>query len=49
MQIQRIDHVGSIVHDLAAATAVFLEVGLEMLGKATWQARGWNASSGSMT
>lgn len=33
MKIQRIDHVGVIVKDLAAAKAFFLELGLEVLGE----------------
>lgn len=33
MKIQRIDHVGIIVNDLAAAKAFFLEFGLEMVGE----------------
>lgn len=33
MKIHRIDHVGIIVNDLSAATAFFLELGLEVLGK----------------
>lgn len=33
MKINRIDHVGVIVNDLAAATAFFLDFGLEILGR----------------
>ena len=33
MKIQRIDHVGVIVNDLAAAKAFFLDLGLEVLGE----------------
>ncbi|QBD81139.1 VOC family protein [Ktedonosporobacter rubrisoli] len=33
MKIQRIDHVGVIVNDLAAAKAFFLDFGLEVLGE----------------
>lgn len=38
MQIQRIDHVGVNVNDLAAAKAFFLDLGLEVVGE--WQAEG---------
>ena len=34
MRIHRIDHVGVIVDDLAAAKAFFLDLGLEVLGEA---------------
>ncbi len=33
MKIQRIDHVGVIVRDLAAAKAFFIDFGLEVLGE----------------
>jgi catechol 2,3-dioxygenase-like lactoylglutathione lyase family enzyme len=33
MTIQRMDHVGIVVDDLAAATAFFLELGLELKGE----------------
>jgi catechol 2,3-dioxygenase-like lactoylglutathione lyase family enzyme len=33
MTIQRMDHVGIVVEDLAAATAFFVELGLELRGK----------------
>ena len=33
MKIQRIDHVGVIVRDLAAARAFFVDLGLEVLGE----------------
>ena len=33
MKIHRIDHVGIVVNDLAAAKAFFLDFGLEMLGE----------------
>jgi catechol 2,3-dioxygenase-like lactoylglutathione lyase family enzyme len=35
MTIQRMDHVGLVVEDLAAATAFFLELGLELEGEAS--------------
>jgi catechol 2,3-dioxygenase-like lactoylglutathione lyase family enzyme len=35
MTIQRMDHVGVVVDDLATATAFFLELGLELQGKAS--------------
>jgi catechol 2,3-dioxygenase-like lactoylglutathione lyase family enzyme len=38
MKIQRIDHVGVIVNDLAAAKAFFLDLGLEVLGE--WEVEG---------
>ena len=34
MKIRRIDHVGIVVNDLAAANAFFLELGLELEGEA---------------
>ena len=34
MAIQRMDHVGIVVEDLAAATAFFIELGLELHGEA---------------
>lgn len=34
MKVQRIDHVGIIVRDLAAAKAFFINLGLEVLGEA---------------
>jgi catechol 2,3-dioxygenase-like lactoylglutathione lyase family enzyme len=34
MTIQRIDHVGVVVDDLEAATAFFVELGLELEGEA---------------
>ena len=38
MTIQRMDHVGIVVDDLAAATEFFLELGLEL--QAEWSAEG---------
>jgi catechol 2,3-dioxygenase-like lactoylglutathione lyase family enzyme len=35
MTIQRIDHVGIVVDDLAAATAFFVELGFELQGEAS--------------
>jgi catechol 2,3-dioxygenase-like lactoylglutathione lyase family enzyme len=35
MTIQRMDHVGIVVDDLAAATAFFLELGLKLQGEGT--------------
>jgi catechol 2,3-dioxygenase-like lactoylglutathione lyase family enzyme len=35
MTIQRMDHVGIVVDDLAAATAFFVELGLELQGEAS--------------
>lgn len=35
MTVQRMDHVGIVVEDLAAATAFFIELGLELQGGTT--------------
>ncbi|WIY04410.1 VOC family protein [Amycolatopsis mongoliensis] len=35
MTIQRLDNIGVVVHDMDAAVAFFLELGLELEGKAT--------------
>jgi catechol 2,3-dioxygenase-like lactoylglutathione lyase family enzyme len=40
MTIQRMDHVGVVVDDLAAATSFFLELGLELQGEGTVEG-GW--------
>jgi catechol 2,3-dioxygenase-like lactoylglutathione lyase family enzyme len=40
MTIQRMEHVGIVVDDLAAATAFFVELGLELQGEATVEG-GW--------
>ena len=40
MTIQRMDHVGIVVNDLAAATAFFVELGLELQGESPVQG-GW--------
>jgi catechol 2,3-dioxygenase-like lactoylglutathione lyase family enzyme len=40
MTIQRMDHVGVVVDDLAAATAFFLELGLKLEGKGSVEG-GW--------
>jgi catechol 2,3-dioxygenase-like lactoylglutathione lyase family enzyme len=39
MMIQRMDNVGIVVDDLAAATAFFVELGLELEGEATVEGR----------
>jgi catechol 2,3-dioxygenase-like lactoylglutathione lyase family enzyme len=39
MTIQRMDHVTIVVDDLAAATAFFVELGLELEGEATVEGR----------
>ena len=40
MTIQRLEHVGIVVDDLAAATAFFIELGLKLQGE--WQVEdGW--------
>ena len=40
MAIQRMEHVGVVVDDLAAATAFFVELGLELQGEASVEG-GW--------
>jgi len=40
MTIQRMEHVGIVVDDLAAATAFFVELGLELLGEGSVEG-GW--------
>jgi catechol 2,3-dioxygenase-like lactoylglutathione lyase family enzyme len=40
MTIERMDHVGVVVDDLAAATAFFVELGLELHGEASVEG-GW--------
>jgi catechol 2,3-dioxygenase-like lactoylglutathione lyase family enzyme len=40
MTIQRMDHVGIVVDDLAAATAFFVELGLKLQGEGTVEG-GW--------
>jgi catechol 2,3-dioxygenase-like lactoylglutathione lyase family enzyme len=39
MTIQRMDHVGVVVDDLAAATAFSVELGMELEGQATAEGR----------
>jgi catechol 2,3-dioxygenase-like lactoylglutathione lyase family enzyme len=39
MTIQRIEHVGIVVDDLAATTAFFVELGLELRGEAQVEGR----------
>jgi catechol 2,3-dioxygenase-like lactoylglutathione lyase family enzyme len=39
MAVQRMDHVGIVVHDLEAAIAFFLELGLELEGEPTVEGR----------
>jgi hypothetical protein len=39
MTIQRMDHVGVVVDDLAAATAFFVELGMELEGEAAVEGR----------
>jgi catechol 2,3-dioxygenase-like lactoylglutathione lyase family enzyme len=39
MAIQRMDHVGIVVDDLAAATEFFVELGLELAGEGTVEGR----------
>jgi catechol 2,3-dioxygenase-like lactoylglutathione lyase family enzyme len=40
MTVQRMDHVGVVVNDLAAATAFFVELGLELQGESPVEG-GW--------
>ena len=39
MTIQRMDHVGIVVDDLAAATEFFVELGLELQGEGAVEGR----------
>jgi catechol 2,3-dioxygenase-like lactoylglutathione lyase family enzyme len=39
MTIKRMDHIGIVVDDLEAATAFFLELGMEMVGKGPAEGR----------
>jgi catechol 2,3-dioxygenase-like lactoylglutathione lyase family enzyme len=39
MTIKRMDHVGVVVDDLEAATAFFLELGMELVGKGPAEGR----------
>jgi catechol 2,3-dioxygenase-like lactoylglutathione lyase family enzyme len=39
MTVQRMDHVGIVVDDLAAATAFFVELGLELQGEGSVEGR----------
>ena len=47
MTIQRMDHVGIVVDDLAAATAFFVELGLSFRARGRSRAVGWTAWWGS--
>jgi catechol 2,3-dioxygenase-like lactoylglutathione lyase family enzyme len=47
MTIQRMEHVGIVVDDLAAATEFFVELGLVLQGEGPVEGRGWTASWGS--
>jgi catechol 2,3-dioxygenase-like lactoylglutathione lyase family enzyme len=49
MTIQRMDHVGVVVDDLEAATAFFVELGMELGGEAPVEGVGWTVWWGSMT
>ena len=40
MTIQRMEHVGIVVDDLAAATGFFVELGLELQGEGPVEGRG---------
>jgi catechol 2,3-dioxygenase-like lactoylglutathione lyase family enzyme len=43
MTIQRMDHVGIVVDDLAAATAFFVELGLKLQGEGSVEGGWWTA------
>ena len=47
MTLKRMDNVGVVVDDLAAAVAFFKELGLELEGEAQVEDARWTASSGS--
>ena len=47
MAIQRMDHVGIVVDDLAAATEFFVELGLVLQGEGPSKVAGWTAWWGS--
>jgi catechol 2,3-dioxygenase-like lactoylglutathione lyase family enzyme len=49
MKIHRIDHVGIIVNDLAAAKAFFLDFGLELQGEGSLEGAWLDRIVGSMT
>ena len=46
MTVQRLEHIGIVVDDLAAATAFFAVLGLEVEGEACVEAARWTASTG---
>jgi hypothetical protein len=47
MTIQRLENVGIVVEDLAAATEFFVELGLKVLGEGPVEAVGWTVWWGS--
>ena len=47
MGIQRMEHVGIVVDDLAAATEFFVELGLVLQARGPSKVAGWTASWGS--
>jgi catechol 2,3-dioxygenase-like lactoylglutathione lyase family enzyme len=47
MTIQRLEHVGIVVDDLAAATAFFVALGLKLQGEWQVEGGGWTAWWGS--
>jgi catechol 2,3-dioxygenase-like lactoylglutathione lyase family enzyme len=47
MTIQRLENVGIVVADLAAATTFFVELGLKLLGESRSRAVGWTVWWGS--
>jgi catechol 2,3-dioxygenase-like lactoylglutathione lyase family enzyme len=49
MTIQRMDHVGIVVDDLAAAIVFFVELGLVLQARGPSKVAGWTASWGSRT
>jgi len=44
MAIQRLENVGIVVDDLAAATTFFVELGLNVLGEGRSMAVGWTVA-----
>ena len=47
MTVLRLEHIGIVVDDLAAATAFFVALGLELEGEASVEGGWWTASTGS--
>jgi catechol 2,3-dioxygenase-like lactoylglutathione lyase family enzyme len=47
MTVQRLEHIGIVVDDIAAATAFFVALGLELEGEGSVEVAWWTASTGS--